>query len=66
MTDPTAGEQLDAIMRDLDATSTAWVAAGYGYDTPEWEAREAVFARLNAWNQRNATPGQPGSERKNR
>ena len=66
MTDPTAGEQLDAIMRDLDATTDAWVAAGYGYDTPEWEAREAVYARLHAWNQRNATPGQPGSERKNR
>lgn len=49
-----AGEQLDAIMRDLDATSAAWVAAGYGYDTPEWEAREAVFARLKEWNARYA------------
>lgn len=45
-----AGEELDEIMRDLDATGEAWVAAGYGYDTPEFEAREAVFARLKAWN----------------
>lgn len=49
-----AGEQLDAIIRDLDATSAAWVAAGYGYDSPEWEAREAVFARLRAWNSARA------------
>lgn len=47
----TAGEELDAIMRDLDAAGEAWVAAGYGYDTPEHEAREAVFARLKAWNE---------------
>lgn len=49
-TAPSAGEQLDAIMRDLDATTKAWAAAGYGYDTPEDEAREAVFARLKVWN----------------
>ena len=42
--------ELDAIMADLDATGAAWEAAGYGYDTPECEAREAVFARLNEWN----------------
>lgn len=48
----TAGAQLDAIMRDLDRTSAAWVAAGYGYDTPEYEAREAVFAQLREWNRR--------------
>jgi hypothetical protein len=42
--------ELDAIGRDLDATGAAWEAAGYGYDTPEYEAREAVFARLKAWN----------------
>lgn len=47
---PTAGEELDAIMRDLDATTKAWVAAGHKYDGPEAEAREAVFARLKAWN----------------
>lgn len=52
---PTAGERLDAIMRDLDATTAAWVAAGYGYDTPEHEAREAVFARLKAWNEARTT-----------
>lgn len=46
------GEELDAIMRDLDETGKAWVKAGYGYDTPEWEAREAVFARLKAWNEK--------------
>ena len=43
--------ELDAIIADLDATSAAWVAAGYGYDTPEHDAREAVFARLHAWNE---------------
>ena len=52
----TAGQQLDAIMRDLDRTTAAWVAAGYGYDTPEAEAREAVFARLKEWNRRHAAP----------
>ena len=58
MTSPTAGasapanrgEQLDEIMRDLDRTGAAWVAAGYGYDTPEYAAREAVFLRLREWN----------------
>ena len=53
-TEPNAGEQLDAIMRDLDRTGAAWEKAGYGYDTPEYAAREAVFARLKAWNDRNA------------
>lgn len=44
-------------MRDLDATTAAWAAAGHGYDTPEYEAREAVFARLRAWNvEQAATP----------
>lgn len=47
----TAGEELDAIMRDLDATTGAWAAAGYGYGTPEDEAREAVFLRLKAWSE---------------
>jgi hypothetical protein len=42
--------ELDAIMRDLDATGVAWEAAGYPYDGPESEAREAVFDRLRAWN----------------
>lgn len=51
-TRPNAGEELDAIMRDLDATSAAWVAAGYGLVGPEHEAREAVFARLEEWNRR--------------
>jgi hypothetical protein len=50
----TAGEQLDAIMRDLDRTGAAWKAAGYGYGTPEDEAREAVFARLAEWNRQHA------------
>jgi hypothetical protein len=45
------GAQLAAIMRDLEATGAAWAAAGYGYGTPEDEAREAVFARLQAWNE---------------
>ena len=45
-----AGEELDAIMRDLDATTKAWAAAGHGLSGPEHDAREAVFARLKAWN----------------
>lgn len=49
---PVAGTaaELDAIMADLDATGAAWEAAGYPFDGPESEAREAVFARLKAWN----------------
>lgn len=54
MTTTNAGQQLDAIMRDLDATTAAWVAAGYGLGTAEDEAREAVFARLNAWTAQQA------------
>ena len=54
-----AGQQLDAIMRDLDATGAAWEAAGYPFDGPEAEAREAVFARLRAWNDEHA----PGARR---
>lgn len=50
VTAPNAGEQLDAIMRDLDATGAAWVAAGYPSEGPEYDAREAVFARLHEWN----------------
>jgi hypothetical protein len=50
MSGESLGERLDAIMRDLDATGEAWRASGYGYDTPEYEAREAVFARLREWN----------------
>lgn len=51
---PNRGEQLDAIARDLDATTTAWAAAGYPFDGPEAEAREAVFARLHEWNEAGA------------
>jgi hypothetical protein len=54
MESPTLGEELDAIMGDLDRTTSEWAKAGYGYDTPEWEAREAVFARLKAWNKKVA------------
>jgi hypothetical protein len=50
----TAGEQLDAIMCDLDRTSAAWVAAGYPFDGPVADAREAAFARLAEWNLRHA------------
>lgn len=49
-TSQSLGEQLDQIMRDLDRTGSAWAAAGYGYDTAEYEARETVFERLRAWN----------------
>lgn len=48
-------EEFDAITRDLDATTAAWVAAGYGYDTPEDQAREAVFVRLREWNKARET-----------
>jgi hypothetical protein len=61
--DLNAGQQLDAIMRDLDTTTKAWAAAGYGYDTPEDEAREAVFARLKAWNAEHARDVRPGGRR---
>lgn len=44
------GEQLDEIMRDLDTTGAAWAAAGHPDNGPEFEAREAVFGRLRAWN----------------
>lgn len=60
MTTPTmsgSAAELDEIMADLDATGAAWQAAGYGYDTPEWAAREAVFARLKAWNAARETYG---------
>lgn len=40
---------LAAIMADLDDATGAWVAVGYGYDGPEYEAREQVFGRLRAW-----------------
>jgi hypothetical protein len=46
---PTLGEQLDQIMRELDATGAAWAAAGYRYAGPEFDAHEHVFARLREW-----------------
>lgn len=49
------GDELAAIMHDLDRTSAAWVAAGGGLGTPEDEAREAVFARLEEWNKKAAS-----------
>jgi hypothetical protein len=48
------GQQLEEIMRDLDATTAAWVAAGYPFEGREWEEREAVFARLRSWNEEGA------------
>lgn len=48
---PSAGEQLDEIGRQLDETGKAWAAAGYPRGGPEWEAREAAFARLHQWNE---------------
>ena len=53
---PSAGEQLDGIMRDLDQTGAAWKAAGYPYGGPEWEAREAVFLRLTRVERRAGEP----------
>lgn len=49
MNAPTLGEQLDQIMRELDATGAAWATAGYRYAGPEFDAREQVFARLREW-----------------
>lgn len=49
---PGLGAELDAIMDDLDATGAAWQAAGYPFDGPEFDAREAVFARLKKWNKK--------------
>ena len=51
-TEPISGTaaELEAIMHDLDATGAAWEAAGYARPSPEDDAREAVFARLHAWN----------------
>lgn len=51
---PNRGQQLQAIMADLDRTGDAWVAAGYPFDGPEADAREAVFARLREWNEAQA------------
>lgn len=47
--------ELDAITRDLDTTTAAWAAVGHPFDGPEHEAREAVFARLRAWNSARET-----------
>jgi hypothetical protein len=57
-TTTTAAGQLAAISRDLDTTGEAWQAAGYPWDGPVWEAREAVFARLRQWNDED--PGGAG------
>jgi len=62
----TAGQELDAIMADLDRTTAAWAAAGHGYGTPEAEAREAVFARLKAWNTARAADVGPGRAHRDR
>ena len=47
-------DELDAISADLDRAGQAWVGAGYPYDGPTFEAREAVFARLRTWNAKYA------------
>jgi len=54
MTETSAAQQLTEISRDLEETGDRWVAAGYPYDGPEWDEREAVYARLKAWNKRHA------------
>lgn len=45
------GAQLEEIMRDLEAATAAWVAAGYPFGGPVDDAREAVFDRLREWNE---------------
>jgi len=51
---PTAGERLRQIGNDLDRTGAAWAKAGYPYYGAEYEARQAVFARLREWNEQHA------------
>lgn len=49
--EPNAGQQLDEIMKDMDAAYAAIREAGYPpLDSPEHEALEAVYVRLRAWN----------------
>lgn len=54
MTTPTLRDQLDEIMQDMDAAYAAVRAAKAGFDSPEYEAVEAVYVRLRAWNARVA------------
>ncbi len=63
MTDntPRLGKQLDDIMTRLSAAGTAWVTSGFGYDTPEYHAREAIFEELRAWNARVALHNTPAA-----
>lgn len=49
-----AGQQLDAIMKRMDAAYGDWKAAGYGYGTPAHDTLEAVYADLREWNKVNA------------
>lgn len=51
------GKQLDDIARRMTEAGKVWVAAGYPMSGPEFEAREAVFADLRAWNQRAGAAG---------
>lgn len=44
------GQRLDDIIRDMNAASAEWAAAGYPMSGEEFEAREAVFAKLRNWN----------------
>lgn len=55
----TLAEQMSDIMPRLTATMDAWVAAGWPYDGPIWEAREAVFLELRAWNERAEAASYP-------
>lgn len=48
------GEQLDEIMRDMDAAYAAKRAAKAGFDSPEADAIEAVYVRLRAFNEQVA------------
>ncbi len=54
MTEPNAGQELAAIARDLRAATEAWTDTGAQIGTPEDDAREAVFTRLQEWNRRYA------------
>jgi hypothetical protein len=54
----TRGEELDAIMQEIDRTTAEWAEAGY----PEGRLtanREYAFWRLHLWNHADGTLAEP-------
>ena len=60
MTEPSPS--LADIMRRLSVAGDAWAASGYGYDGDAYQAREAVFAELRAWNEKHTSQAWVPSE----